>query len=253
MRRPRTRECLFDAGRSRRQFVRIHGDSGPVVVFESASGGTADDWNAIAPQLARAATVFTYDRLGHGRSSPGPLPRTAERMAEELRRLLRRAKVPPPYILVGSSLGGLIVRLFADRFRPEVAGLVLVESTHERLAEALPPRVWKREARGLDKSEDPEIRALGASYAAVAEIESLGDLPLIVITATDKWREIRDAKLRAETNEAWVVLQRSLASLSSRGEQWLVECGHGVHVDRPEVIIRAVRQLLKAPDAVAGR
>jgi len=71
--------------------------------------------------------VVSYDRAGLGWSDLRPMPRTADRLVEELHTLLKRAAIPPPYILVGHSFGGLTMPLFAARFSDEVAGMVLVD------------------------------------------------------------------------------------------------------------------------------
>jgi len=87
-------------------------------------------WTLAAPEIARFTRVCCYDRAGLGWSDPGPMPRTAGRSADELRRLLDRAGEPEPYLLVGHSFGGLVMRIFASRYRAETAGLVLVDPAH---------------------------------------------------------------------------------------------------------------------------
>jgi pimeloyl-ACP methyl ester carboxylesterase len=74
--------------------------------------------------------VCSYDRAGFGWSDAGPLPRTASRIAEELRTLLDRGSVAPPFVLVGHSFGGLVMCIFARRYRRDVSGLVLVDPAH---------------------------------------------------------------------------------------------------------------------------
>lgn len=87
-------------------------------------------WSLVQPELARLTHVCSYDRAGFGWSEAGPLPRTAGRIARELRTLLDRAGIPPPFLLVGHSFGGLVVQVFATTFRADVAGLVLVDPAH---------------------------------------------------------------------------------------------------------------------------
>ena len=87
-------------------------------------------WSLVQPALARITRVCSYDRAGFGWSDAGPFPRTAGRIADELRRLLARAAVEPPFVLVGHSFGGLVVRVFTARHPRDVAGLVLVDPAH---------------------------------------------------------------------------------------------------------------------------
>jgi pimeloyl-ACP methyl ester carboxylesterase len=103
---------------------------GPSVVFDAALGGSSLGWVYVQPEVARFATACTYDRAGFGWSDPGPLPRTTGRIADELRALLHTAAIAPPYILVGHSFGGLTMRLYADRYPDEVAGLVLLDPAY---------------------------------------------------------------------------------------------------------------------------
>ena len=101
----------------------------PSVVLESGMGGGIG-WNHVRSEIARFAQVVTYDRAGIGDSEPGPEPRDAATIARELHGALHQAGVKPPYVLVGQSLGGLYVQVFAATYPKETAGLVLVDPTH---------------------------------------------------------------------------------------------------------------------------
>ena len=102
----------------------------PSIVLDAALGASSLSWSLVQPELARMSRVCSYDRAGFGWSDAGPMPRTAGRIAEELRTLLDRGGVPPPFLLVGHSFGGLVVQIFAQRFRSETAGMVLVDPAH---------------------------------------------------------------------------------------------------------------------------
>ena len=102
----------------------------PTVVLDAALGASSVSWSLVQPAIAKVTRVCSYDRAGFGWSEAGPMPRTARRIAVELRTLLERANVPPPYLLVGHSFGGLVMRVFAHDYRKEVAGLVLVDPAH---------------------------------------------------------------------------------------------------------------------------
>ena len=110
-----------------RLHIRCDGDGGPTVIFDAALGGSSLSWSLVQPAIARLTRACTYDRAGFGWSDAGPLPRTASRIADELRDLLRVTAVPPPYVLVGHSYGGLVMRLYAARHPNDVAGFVLIE------------------------------------------------------------------------------------------------------------------------------
>ena len=107
------------------------GDSGPAVILDAGIGASSLSWSLVQPLVARFARAYVYDRAGYGWSQPprrADGPRIASRLAEELRALLHAAEVPGPYILVGHSFGGYVVRLYAERWPVEVAGLVMLDS-----------------------------------------------------------------------------------------------------------------------------
>jgi pimeloyl-ACP methyl ester carboxylesterase len=120
---------LIDVGGFR---LHLHemGQGSPAVVFEAAIGGSAITWSLIQPDVARITRTCSYDRGGFGWSDAGPQPRTAGRIAGELRVLLQRAGIAPPFVFVGHSFGGLVGRVFAERYRDDMAGLVLVDPAH---------------------------------------------------------------------------------------------------------------------------
>jgi len=115
---------------------------GPVVVFESGlDPGGALPWARVAAQVAPFATAFTYDRAGIQRSERGTPPKTGAAVAQDLHELLHRAGYPPPYLLVGHSLAGLLLRSFVARYPTEVGGVVLVEASHPDQLQRLPPKL----------------------------------------------------------------------------------------------------------------
>lgn len=109
--------------------LHIHqqGSGDPAVILESGIAGSSISWKHVEDQVSRFARVVSYDRAGLGWSASASSLRTLERMVAELRGLLAAAGLTPPYILVGHSFGGLIVRYFAARYPGEVAGLLLVD------------------------------------------------------------------------------------------------------------------------------
>jgi len=103
------------------------GQGSPTVILEAGLMSTNLSWTDIRRKLAESYRVVTYDRAGLGWSDIGPMPRTAERIVDELHSLLELAAIPGPYILVGHSFGGLTMPLFAARYPKKIAGMVLVD------------------------------------------------------------------------------------------------------------------------------
>jgi pimeloyl-ACP methyl ester carboxylesterase len=106
---------LVDVG-GHRLHIQCVGAGRPTVVLETGVLAMSALWGGVQPQVAVRTRVCSYDRAGLGWSEPGPVPRDAVRIASELRALLRNASEPPPYVLVGHSFGGLLVRVYTDRY-----------------------------------------------------------------------------------------------------------------------------------------
>jgi pimeloyl-ACP methyl ester carboxylesterase len=116
----------------------LMGRGSPAVIFDSPLGASHLAWSLVQPEVASFTEACAFDRAGYGWSEPGPEPRTSFRIVEELHALLRNSGLKPPYILVGNSIGGLNMRLFAFRYFGEVAGLVLVDPVHEEQFARMP-------------------------------------------------------------------------------------------------------------------
>ncbi|MCU0541441.1 MAG: alpha/beta hydrolase [Oscillatoriaceae cyanobacterium Prado104] len=125
----------------------IMGEGYPAVVVDSGQGATHLDWQLVQPEVAKFTTILTYDRAGYGWSDLSSQPRTAAQIINELRELLQAAGIAPPYVLVGMSLSGLFSRFFAYQYPAEVAGMILVDVTHESIFERLPPPMVKLNKR----------------------------------------------------------------------------------------------------------
>ena len=107
------------------------GHGSPTVILEAANFGMSAWWVRVQKQLAQTTRVCAYDRAGLGWSSErGPEPRDARQISSEPHTLLKGADIEGPYVLVGHSYGGLYVRMYADRYPEETAGVVLVDSSH---------------------------------------------------------------------------------------------------------------------------
>lgn len=155
---------LYDIG-GYRLHLRCAGQGEPTVVLEAGLNDFSLQWSRAQPEVAAFARVCAYDRAGLGWSEPSPLPRTPDNMAGELHALLRTAGLPGPYVLVGHSYGGIVVRTFARRYPGEVAGLVLVDSAHDEHMARLPM---------LNKAAEQ----LGSQFRTLAALSRFGLLAL---------------------------------------------------------------------------
>ena len=235
----------------RRVEYQLTRNGSPTVVMEAGLGDGMKSWAPIINHVAIDASVFVYNRAGYGRSSRSGSPRTGERIVEELRADLKALNVQPPYVLVGHSIGGTYMQLFAQRYPDEVAGLVLVDSrpadmTRRCRAELKdapcdPPAL----ARALmTPAARAEYDAGDATFDKVRSGGSLRDIPLVVITAAKH-------KEGGGFAELWSELQGDLVRQSSRGRQIIARnSGHYVQRDEPQLVIDAIRDLYAG---VSGR
>jgi pimeloyl-ACP methyl ester carboxylesterase len=212
-------------------------------------GGDSTVWDRVQPGVARFTRVCSYDRAGEGRSDPGPAAGTLQQTVNELHRLLLAAKVPKPYVLVGASWGGPIARVYASQHPELVAGMVLVDSTHEDAVlgfrgKMVSPRSLPAEEGGAFKAD---LDLLHASRGGQAQ--PLGDMPLMVLAAgqsgdpppgipAGEWqrlylqkREQRADQARLSRNSKLVIAERS---------------GHQIQRDDPELVICAIREVVQA-------
>src|SRR5690348_6896799 len=121
---------IVDIG-GQRLYLDCRGRGSPAVLLEAGAGDFSFAWALVEGRVAEVTRVCSYDRGGYLWSDPGQRPRTYAQLALELRTGLDRLGVRPPYVLVGQSYGGLVVRGFAQRYPREVAGMVLVDAVHE--------------------------------------------------------------------------------------------------------------------------
>ena len=158
--------------------IQCTGSGSPSIILDAALGGSSLSWSLVQPELAKLSRVCSYDRAGFGWSDAGPMPRTAGRVADELRTLLDRAGVPPPFLPVGHSFGGLVALIFTHRFRSEVAGLVLVDPAHAEDWVEPAPKEQVQIDRGVRLCRYGAVTARLGLARVVAALVGFGQLAL---------------------------------------------------------------------------
>ena len=260
---------LVDIG-GHKLHIRCVGPAGgrPTVILEAGGGGFSRDWSLVQDLLSSRVRTCAYDRAGSGWSEPGPAPRTMRQEVFELHALLETAKVPGPFVLVGQSIGGLLVRLYTEQYGSDVVGVVLVDPTHEsdvlgsvryggwvRLREKASvrpvpePRREGKASTQYNPDDDYLAEELQQIYLSrKANPEPLGKRPLIVLaagrrprppgTSEDLW-----AQLRVERDGQKIDLSR----LSGNSKFVLdPSSSHAIHADNPQLVARAIEEVLEA-------
>jgi len=210
------------------------------LVFDSGYGWDLTNWNSIRSEVSKFAKMFIYSRPGIGESERDDRPFHSKQNIENLRTLLQKEGVKPPYILVGHSFGGANVRLFASEYPEEVAGVILLDSVHEDQNKFMAPLfsdLVKEEYYGqftLEASFDE----FEASLEQIRASQSLGDIPLLVITGGTQPHHT------SESWAYWTKFQKELVRLSTNSRHIIVnDAGHAIHVDCPEAVIRALKEM----------
>lgn len=233
-------------------YTKIYGKGSPTVIFECGDRSSSEGWKFVQPEIAKITRTFSYDRPGNGKSDKSPLPRTAMHQVHELRMLLEKAKIKPPYIFVPSSYGALISKLFAYMYPDEVAGIVFVDGASEKFPEYLKEYVSFLKFQFLKfafrSSPDGNINELFKSTQEIkeaAKTDGIRNTPLIVLTSDIQITVKRYEGLMTINDSPWMGWHNEMAALSNKSKHYIIYgTGHLIHMENPKVVIKAITKLL---------
>jgi len=236
----------------------------PTIVLEAGFGNSSSTWDRVQPEVAKFARVCSYDRAGLGKSDPAPAQRTVVSLTEDLHAFLVNAEVRGPYVLVGHSLGGVLARLYSSYYPKDVAGMVLVDSTHEEEADRglslIPPDTLREMARRA-KPEDMVVSNPAEKFdtcslrALMDALNWRSDIPLVVLTQGLPYRaeDYSNPSLAPKYYQLHLQMQRDLVRRSSHGRQIMAyRSGHFIHRDQPELVVKAIRQVVEDVQSKRG-
>lgn len=270
----------------RRVHIVTAGTGSPAVIIIPAIGGITGGWAHIQQAVAGETTICVYDRPGTGWSDPpAPGKLTPDAMAADLFALLNAAEVKPPYILAGHSFGGIIARRFRACHPEVVAGMLLIDSSHEEQAPRLPGPDWREAAESLlAKARWSQATVLGMrrlaaeaglldlddEIALVSSPQYVAEARAIILSSRHQQATAREMSLLARTwgqpaslgslpltvltsanrpwdgYPAWAQMQAELAALSSDSQHVTSQrAGHQIHLDEPELVKQAISDLVK--------
>ena len=247
-----TQERLVDLG-GFRLFTSQSGSGKPAVVFVSGLGEDLSTWQKVQPEVSRFSLTFAYDRAGLGKSDPSPAGKSVGQMVEELHSLLKAAQVSPPYVLVGHSLGGAIVQLYAFTYPDQIAGLVLVDPEDgrllDRLQASMPAEQWAARQKMLDQmmsqaspAQRAELQESRASGKALAGALPLPAVPLVLLTGT-----LKDPNFPGNPAEQDLKLElqdQLLAKIPKAKHVLVPNSRHYIQDDAPALVIDAIREVV---------
>ncbi len=203
------------------------GQGGPAVIMENGSGDFSFIWSLVQPSVATFTTAVSYDRAGYAWSEGGPYPRTSRQLALELHTALHNAGIKGPYILVGQSYGGFLVRAFARFYPKEVVGMVLVEALNEnaRIIIGDKPTRIREFATGR---QVPEPQATDKKSVPVAG----NDKPVVLDTAIEE--PLNKLPADAQKMQLWAQNQPGYRIASDSEMTWSPEDVQDMYVHRGE-------------------
>lgn len=262
---------LVDIGGDRKIYLECRGIGSPTIVLVSGTGGASDEWthtlnpanpdsdpipsdSAIFPQVSRFTRVCAYDRPGTARfdgalssSSFVSQPTTAQDGVSDLHALLNAAKESGPYILVGASWGGMIVKLYASTYPDEVSGLVFVDSASEFLETTFTPTQWAdwmNKIQGMLSTKNVEVPDYESSVQQVRNRPILQNIPTVVLTSDKPWDlQVGES---GSTWSAWLEAQVRLASQLGATHISNTNSGHGIAIEQPQLVVDAIRRVVDA-------
>ena len=237
---------LVDVG-GRLLYLTCQGEGSPTVVLEAGGTGNSANWSPVQPDIATFTRVCAYDRAGEGFSNSVPTHDSFEAIVRDLHALLTAGGIDGPYVVVGLSFGGRLVRPFASLYPNEVVGMVLVDPGHEafltRAQEVLTRPEWEQylAAAGGMLSRMQEIQGTAVVYPP-------GEIPLVVLSASRYIdRPGLDNDVDEKLHQVLVSLHKELVALSPNGTHIMAEgSGHGIQNDRPDLVVGAVRQVVES-------
>lgn len=218
-----------------RQWISCSGQGWPIAVISSGLRADHTMWRKVLGGLRSQTRTCIYDRPGLGSSPPrqGSEDTDAGKHAKELHALLAAAGEPGPYLLIAHSYAGLIARAFAASYPTDVNGMLLIDAVFPSIHRTFLPSYrgpWHEGGTTID---------MQASEEAATSGPSMGDLPLIVLTAGD-------GSGTSWADRTWEREQAKAALLSTRGQHWHARrSGHVIQRDQPAIVLKAVASLLQ--------
>lgn len=234
--------------------VRDYGSGSPTVIIEAGLACDKDLYTQLQFDLAKETRVIVYDHPGIGESTPRDQPRTLPNYAQELQALITKKQLKPPFILVGHSLGGHIIRYYTNLYPEDVAGLVFIDHPHEdwfrHIRRTWVPaeqeryfKWWRPEGSTYKGTALKELVTYEENCDLVRGIYPPSNIPVLMFTGSADMH-YEPAAMERDRKE-WASLQASIIAGSTDKKHvidW--ETGHVPHRQKPELFEREIRAFI---------
>lgn len=248
---------LLDVGPYRVQMASL--GAGPyTVIFESGFGRDLNVWRDVAPQVAKSNKVVTYSRAGHGRSEARPAVPTLASRTDELEQLIAAAGWTPPFVLVGHSYGGFLIRSYAARHPAQIAGMVFVDPSDEHQnteLRKLDAAAVDNDTRLLVQYMPPKLQPELAQVQAILDSGKLSlagplpDVPVVVLTSVQRREKPQLFLETPAAVEVWRDLHARFFRSFKRGSHVVTpDSGHNIHQEQPALVVAAIAEVIAAAD-----
>jgi pimeloyl-ACP methyl ester carboxylesterase len=240
---------LVPISQGHKMFLECTGESHgkPTVILATGRGlGASQDWSLVQSRVSEFARVCSYDALGVGQSDHVPGDHSISDVVENMHDLFHSAQLPGPYILVGISAGGILVRHYEEHYPSDVAGFVFVDSAHEE-------QVWRDATISpAFPGSDMDLKSLQRDGLLPPQqhLTWHDDVPIIALERTDlppcnAFPGLSQSQCD-QINGAWHSFQVDLSSRSKYGQlRAVVGSGHAMHQQKPEAIAQAIHDVLE--------
>ncbi|MCA0931415.1 alpha/beta hydrolase [Lutimonas saemankumensis] len=216
--------------------IKEFGEGKPTVLFENGMGSSMDTWKSIPDSISKDTRVFSYDRSGTGKSELTPSEKKIPFMVDELRALLSKENINPPYIYVAHSMGSYLARYFAIHYPDELQALVLVDPSPDKLYDGYSQEEYNEFKEignqsfansSVGERKEWENYLDNRKYVQNAPVSD--DITMVIVSAT-QW-DFYDFHSQIMNN-------------NKNSRHLKIDGGHDIHQERPERIIEIIRDLL---------
>lgn len=240
-------------GRQLESFTLVRPEYKAVVVFENGARETINKWEKVISEISEDSSVFAYNRPGYGKSDETNSPRDGQTIVAELHEVLQQRNLKPPYILVGHSMGGLYMQLFAKTYPDEVQGVVLVDALYPKIIKQPQDFPWLTRAGKklfLNSTLQSEIDQIYTTGEQVLALPSIDSKPMIRLINVPKSADAIAIDFGTVNDDPVTI--NFVRKLYPNAKKVIADSDHAIQTANPELVVAAIREIQKAPPPHAG-